>query len=178
MHTFVYAVEFRGQAEVGPHEIVLGAFARYTLVGYALALLISAFILWVIGRFEGGGLALVVLATVVLAFPAALDGPPRGSFFEHDPSKTGLSRRRPGLGVPGLLAAGGLLVAGVLGYLLSLHFGRDLSPPELGVRVTGVSASRPGHLVRFSVCNCGGQAAAQVRVEGRLGDAGRGGRAQ
>ena len=45
MHAFVYAVECRGQAEVGPHEIVLGAFARYTLVGYALALLISAFIL-------------------------------------------------------------------------------------------------------------------------------------
>lgn len=71
-----------------------------------------------------------------------------------------------------LAAAGGLLVAAVLGYLLSLHFGRDLSPPELGVRVTGVSASRPGHLVRSSVCNHGGQAAAQVRVEGRLVTAG------
>ena len=72
MHAFVYAVEFHGQEKhpehVGPWE----AFLRFTLVGYIVALLTSAFVLWVFGRFDGLVFAQAVEATVVLGLPAAV----------------------------------------------------------------------------------------------------------
>jgi putative integral membrane protein (TIGR02587 family) len=72
MHAFVYSVGFRGHAEVpeGAHSI--GIFVRYTVVGYALCLLISIYILWTFGRTSGLSLEGCIMATVVLAFPAAI----------------------------------------------------------------------------------------------------------
>lgn len=72
MHAFVYAVEFRGthQAPEGTHWT--SVFLRFTVVGYAIALLISAYVLWTFGRFEGIPVATAVMETVVLGFPAAL----------------------------------------------------------------------------------------------------------
>jgi putative integral membrane protein (TIGR02587 family) len=72
MHAFVYAVEFRGQAEI-PEGVSMGSvFLRFTVVGYAVVLFISLYVLWTFGRTDGMAATEVVMATVVLAFPAAL----------------------------------------------------------------------------------------------------------
>ncbi len=72
MHAFVYAVEFRGQEEIPRNTPPAHVFLRYTLVGYALALLISGYILWTFGRFDGMAVQEIMQTTIVLAFPAAL----------------------------------------------------------------------------------------------------------
>ena len=69
LHAFVYSVGFAGQ-EV--HDRPLVAFAHFTLVGYAIALVISLYVLWTFGRTDGQALAEMTSTTVVLAFPAAL----------------------------------------------------------------------------------------------------------
>src|SRR3546814_18918626 len=53
MHGFVYAVEFRGQKDIPEGARLSGVFIRYTVAGYALALLISLYILWPFGRRDG-----------------------------------------------------------------------------------------------------------------------------
>jgi putative integral membrane protein (TIGR02587 family) len=72
MHVFVYAVEFRGQVQRAAHTTPAGEFLRLTVVGYAVALTISAYVLWTFGRDEGVHVAEFARAAVVLAFPAAL----------------------------------------------------------------------------------------------------------
>ncbi|HEX2184867.1 MAG TPA: TIGR02587 family membrane protein [Chloroflexota bacterium] len=72
MHAFVYAVEFRGTPQRGEGVTHLSAFLRFTVVGYAVALLVSAYVLWTFGRFEGEAAARIVMQAVVLGFPAAL----------------------------------------------------------------------------------------------------------
>jgi putative integral membrane protein (TIGR02587 family) len=71
MHAFVYAVEFSGRK---PTEGVpeWSIFLRFTVVGYALSLLISAYVLWTFGRFDQSGLAFMISTTIVLGFPASL----------------------------------------------------------------------------------------------------------
>jgi putative integral membrane protein (TIGR02587 family) len=71
MHGFVFALGFRGAAPraAGPWW---GSFVRFTLVGYALALAVSLYVLWTFGRTDDLGAAAIVMATVVLAFPAAI----------------------------------------------------------------------------------------------------------
>jgi putative integral membrane protein (TIGR02587 family) len=72
MHAFVYAVRFRGQIQRAEHTTIPGEFLRLTVVGYALALAISAYVLWTFGRDEGLHLVELTRAAVVLAFPAAI----------------------------------------------------------------------------------------------------------
>jgi putative integral membrane protein (TIGR02587 family) len=72
MHAFVFALEFRGQAALPQGTPQWSAFLRFTVVGYALALLVSLYVLWTFGRTDGTGLAEVVSTTVVLGFPAAI----------------------------------------------------------------------------------------------------------
>jgi putative integral membrane protein (TIGR02587 family) len=72
MHAFVYAVEFRGQAQRAEHITPAGEFVRLTVVGYAVSLAISAYVLWTFGRDEGLHLAELARAAVVLGFPAAI----------------------------------------------------------------------------------------------------------
>ncbi|WP_222195446.1 TIGR02587 family membrane protein [Modestobacter italicus] len=70
MHGFVYWVGFRGQeAAVGG---VLRSFLTLTVVGYVIALLLSAYLLWTFGRFDDVGLLMAVTESVVLALPASL----------------------------------------------------------------------------------------------------------
>lgn len=45
---------------------------RFTLVGYALALAISLYALWTFGRIDGTGAPPLLMAALVLAFPAGL----------------------------------------------------------------------------------------------------------
>ncbi len=70
LHTFVYAVGFGGQepAEEGFFSVLL----RFTVVGYAVALLVSLYVLWTFGRTDGVGTYEIAKMTIVLGFPSAL----------------------------------------------------------------------------------------------------------
>jgi putative integral membrane protein (TIGR02587 family) len=70
MHGFVYLVDFKGEhlQSGGPVRSLL----TFTVVGYAAALLVSAYLLWTFGRFDGIGAGAVVQQSVVLALPASL----------------------------------------------------------------------------------------------------------
>jgi putative integral membrane protein (TIGR02587 family) len=71
MHAFVYALEFRGQAEFPEGTTFLPVFLRFSVAGYGIALLISAYILWTFGRTGGLAPHEILAATTVLGFPAA-----------------------------------------------------------------------------------------------------------
>ncbi len=72
MHAFVYAVDFRGQHERAEHVSAFGEFVRFTVVGYVLALAISALLCWCFGRFDGLSAAEMLRVAIVLGFPAAI----------------------------------------------------------------------------------------------------------
>ncbi len=72
MHGFVYGIKHhRGETADGDSSFA-SVFARFTVVGYAVALLVSAYILWTFGRMDGTGAEETVKAIVVLGFPSAL----------------------------------------------------------------------------------------------------------
>jgi putative integral membrane protein (TIGR02587 family) len=71
-HAFVYAVEFRGHEKTISDKSFGSVFLRYTTVGYAIALLISFYILWTFGSLDDMGLAEQLKSTIVLGFPAAI----------------------------------------------------------------------------------------------------------
>jgi putative integral membrane protein (TIGR02587 family) len=68
-HAFVYA---RGNRDDREARQPLADFLRFSLVGYVLALGVSAAALWLFGRLDGLGPAAALSATVVLGFPSAL----------------------------------------------------------------------------------------------------------
>lgn len=72
MHAIVFAVGFGGQESgpegVGPWRV----FNRFTVVGYAIALLVSTYVLWVFGRLESNSFEMVFMTVVVLSFPAGI----------------------------------------------------------------------------------------------------------
>lgn len=72
MHAFVYAVEFRGGSQREEGVSLWSAFLRYTVVGYALALLISLYVLWSFGELDSTSPQEAVLAIVVLSFPGSI----------------------------------------------------------------------------------------------------------
>lgn len=72
MHAFVYAVDFKGQAIVPPETPWWHLFLRFTVAGYALVLLLSAYVLWTFGHFEAAGLETIIQESIVLAFPGSL----------------------------------------------------------------------------------------------------------
>lgn len=73
MHTVVYSLQFTGQEPVEPKGAGFwSVFARYTLVGYAIALLVCFSLMWTFGRFDEAGPAAAVSLCVVLGFPASV----------------------------------------------------------------------------------------------------------
>ena len=72
MHAFVYAVGFGGQASVPRDTSGWSVFLRFTVVGYALCLLISAYMLWTFTRTDGLAVEEVITTSIVLGFPAAI----------------------------------------------------------------------------------------------------------
>jgi putative integral membrane protein (TIGR02587 family) len=72
MHAFVYALEFAGGARPEPDASFWSLFLRFTIVGYAIVLLISLYLLWTFGRVDGITPAEIVSATIVLGFPCAI----------------------------------------------------------------------------------------------------------
>jgi putative integral membrane protein (TIGR02587 family) len=72
MHAFVYSVEFLGSAPVPQGASRRGIFVRYTVVGYAIVMLMSAYVLWTFGRTDGLPIGQVISPLVVLGFPSAV----------------------------------------------------------------------------------------------------------
>ena len=72
MHAFVYAVEFRGGAVAPEGGSQWSLFLRFTVTGYALALVVSFYLLWTFSRTSGLALDEIATATFVLGFPAAI----------------------------------------------------------------------------------------------------------
>lgn len=72
MHAFVYAVEFRGQTPIPEGTPPWSLLVRFTIPGYAIALLTSLYLLWTFGRMDGTGIEHITMATIVLAFPASI----------------------------------------------------------------------------------------------------------
>jgi putative integral membrane protein (TIGR02587 family) len=71
MHAFVFSVGFAGGSETSPDEPWWSALVRITLPGYVVALGISLALLWLFGRTDGNSWSMILMATVVLAFPSA-----------------------------------------------------------------------------------------------------------
>jgi putative integral membrane protein (TIGR02587 family) len=72
MHGFVYGVEFSGTPAAAPGAPGWWLFARFTVVGYALALGVAAYVLWIFGRTAGLSFHHWLTVAVVLAFPGAI----------------------------------------------------------------------------------------------------------
>ena len=72
MQGFVYAVDFRGGTEPAQGASLWVLFLRFTVVGYALVLLVSLYVLWTFGRMEGTSLEQIVSTSIVLGFPGAV----------------------------------------------------------------------------------------------------------
>jgi putative integral membrane protein (TIGR02587 family) len=72
MHALVYAAAFRGQPLDHAHAPWWSVFARFTVVGYAIAIALCGFLLWTFGRLDGLPVPVAMAAVVVLAFPAAI----------------------------------------------------------------------------------------------------------
>ncbi len=73
MHGFVYAAEFAGhEKHRSPDTAFLSVFLRFTIVGYAIVLLVSFYILWTFGSLDGLGFEEKLKAVIVLGLPAAL----------------------------------------------------------------------------------------------------------
>lgn len=72
MQAFICSIERGRRASIFSADFFWGVFLRFTIVGYAPALLISLYVLWTFGRLDGAAAAEIVMATLVLGFPAAL----------------------------------------------------------------------------------------------------------
>jgi putative integral membrane protein (TIGR02587 family) len=72
MHAFVYAVEFKGQAAIPAGTPLWSVFLRFTVVGYAIALLMSLYVLWTFNQLQGMSMERVIMTVIVLGFPAAV----------------------------------------------------------------------------------------------------------
>ena len=72
MHAFVYGAAFRGGPQHHGQVAAWSLFLRYSVVGYALALLLCAAMLWWFDRFNGLALGPTLRIVVVLGFPAGV----------------------------------------------------------------------------------------------------------
>lgn len=72
MHAFVYTVGFEGEEEIDDKSSFWLVFLRFSIVGYAISLLISLYLLWTFGSLDGMSLKEIIEITIVLGFPAAL----------------------------------------------------------------------------------------------------------
>lgn len=72
LHGFVYAIGFAGQ-ETAPKGASFGStLLHYSVAGYGVAVLVSAYVLWTFGRTESASLVTLAQMVAVLAFPSAL----------------------------------------------------------------------------------------------------------
>ena len=70
LHLILHVIGFRGQSErIGTGEALL---LRQTLPGYAIAAIMSWYVLWTFGSTDGLDWPRLVMAVAILSFPAAL----------------------------------------------------------------------------------------------------------
>ncbi|TNM60275.1 TIGR02587 family membrane protein [Aliirhizobium smilacinae] len=72
MHGFVYALSFRGSHDLAEGTPSWHAFVRFTLPGYLIAGLISAYCLWTFHRTDDIGSTQTLMTVVILSFPGAI----------------------------------------------------------------------------------------------------------
>jgi putative integral membrane protein (TIGR02587 family) len=72
MHGFVYALSFRGSHDLAEGTPSWHAFVRFTLPGYLIACLISAYCLWTFHRTDDIGSTQILMTIVILSFPGAI----------------------------------------------------------------------------------------------------------
>lgn len=72
LHIMVFSVGFAGQEEGHGSGSAGRTFLHFTLVGYAIALSVSLYILWTFHRVDDGLTGDVVKSMLLLAFPAAV----------------------------------------------------------------------------------------------------------
>jgi putative integral membrane protein (TIGR02587 family) len=72
MHGLVYGVGFRGQEPRPEGAGFWALFLHFSVVGYAIVLLISTYVLWTFGRLDGVSLGEVLSTIIVLSFPGAI----------------------------------------------------------------------------------------------------------
>lgn len=72
LHGFVFAMRFRGHAEAPPGTPGWNLFLRFSVVGYAIVLLLSMCMLWLFGRLDGLSALAAWLMVIVLAIPASI----------------------------------------------------------------------------------------------------------
>jgi putative integral membrane protein (TIGR02587 family) len=71
MQLFVYAAHFRGGHAFEGMSIA-SEFARFTLVGYMIVMMVSLCLLWLLGQTDGNSPGEVLSICVVLSFPGAI----------------------------------------------------------------------------------------------------------
>jgi putative integral membrane protein (TIGR02587 family) len=72
MHAIVYGLDIRGQHRLPEGRGHVAAFVSLSISGYVLALLTSAWVLWVLGRLDGLGHMTALHMVLVLGLPAGL----------------------------------------------------------------------------------------------------------
>ncbi|MDF7773950.1 TIGR02587 family membrane protein [Sphingomonas sp. AOB5] len=72
LHVLVFAVGFAGQEEAPEGYGFARQFLTFTIPGYAIALLVSFYVLWTFGRVDSAEIGTVAGTLVVLGFPAAM----------------------------------------------------------------------------------------------------------
>lgn len=72
MHGIVYAVGFSGQEKTPEGATFWRVFSHFTVVGYAVGLLVTLYVLWTFGHLDGTNLAMKVMLMIVLGFPAGV----------------------------------------------------------------------------------------------------------
>jgi putative integral membrane protein (TIGR02587 family) len=72
MHGFVYAASFRGAPGAPEGLSRKDLFFRYTVPGYVIALVVSTYVLWTFGRYEGYAATPMIMQALVLGLPASI----------------------------------------------------------------------------------------------------------
>jgi len=72
LHAFVFALDFKGTEKVPEGMGFPWLLISRSIAGYAIALIVSLYVLWTFGRTDGASFAQIAMMTTVLGFPAAL----------------------------------------------------------------------------------------------------------
>lgn len=72
MHAFVYTIKLSGGTVPRSGAAFWSLFLRFTVVGYAVVLLVSFYLLWTFGRTDGTEAKAILSAGIVLGFPCAI----------------------------------------------------------------------------------------------------------
>src|SRR5687767_5459884 len=72
MQAFLLSIEAKGRKTIFAADFFWSVFMRLTIVGYALVLLLSLYVLWTFGRLDGTAVSEAMMSVLVLGFPAAV----------------------------------------------------------------------------------------------------------